>query len=341
MRPSTLIKILVTLLLLGFLASQMDLASLSRVLRSASLAGILLAVAIQTVNSLISVKRWQAILVSFRIITRFGALARLTFIGGFFSLFLPSSIGGDFFRAFYLAKQQKLGMSTTLTSTLMERSGGLCALLMIGIVASTAGNLVVHEISLIWVFLTLSLVYVLANIAIFNHRLHALLIQFLHRFHLENVESKMELVSGGLTTLISNYQGLAVILGTSLVIQFVSIVIIWTCAQALAIDAPFTVFLVFVPLINLSIMVPLTINGFGLRESLYFLLFTQIGVAEEQAVALSLTQAVVLIIAASPGGVFYSLHKRSAEDIEEPKESAESSGPDDAHLVEARRAILK
>ena len=295
----------------------------------------MMAVVIQLANTLISVKRWQAILVNFQIFTRFKDLTRLAFVGGFFNLFLPSSIGGDFFKAFYLARLEKRGMPTTLTSTFMERSGGLCALLIIGIVASSTSRLEVQEISLIWVFLAFSLVYLLANVALFNRQLHASLTRFLHRFHLKNVEYKIELVSRGLTTLISNYKALAIILGTSLVIQFLSVVLIWTCARALRIEAPFTAFLVLVPLINLSIMVPLTINGLGLRESLYFLLFTQIGVDEEQAVALSLVQAIVVMVAVSPGGVFYSMHKRSAEDIQEFQASAGSREKDEASLPEA------
>ena len=335
MRLSTLLKILVTLLLLGFLASQVDLATLSQVLGSASLAVIAMAVVIQLLNTLIAVKRWQAILVNFQIFTRFKPLTRLIFIGSFFNLFLPSSIGGDFFKAFYLARLEKRGMPTTLTSTFMERSGGLCALLMIGIVASSTSKLAIQGIPLLWVFLAVALGYVMANVALFNRHLHAALTRLLHRFNLENVEYKMELVSRGLTTLISNYRAIAVIVGTSLVIQFLSVVLIWTCARALGIVAPFSAFLVFVPLINLSIMVPLTINGFGLRESLYLLLFTQVGVNEEKAVALSLVQAIVVMFTVSPGGIFYSLHKRSAVDIEEFQISADSQNEDEGCLREA------
>jgi hypothetical protein len=73
------------------------------------------------------------------------------------------------------------------------------------------------------------------------------------------------------------------------------------------------VFLIFVPLINLSIMVPLTINGFGLRESLYLLLFAQIGLQQETAVAMSLLNTMVVMAAALPGGLLYSLYKREQD----------------------------
>ena len=98
----------------------------------------------------------------------------------------------------------------------------------------------------------------------------------------------MELVYGGLRRLLANRSSMIVALLLSLIIQLLAVVIVWIAALAIDIHAPFGVFLIFVPLINLSIMVPLTINGIGLRESLFYLLFSQIGFPVEMAVSLSL-----------------------------------------------------
>jgi uncharacterized membrane protein YbhN (UPF0104 family) len=97
--------------------------------------------------------------------------------------------------------------------------------------------------------------------------------------------------------------------GLSLIIQGLSVVVVWLLAQGLGITAPFSPYLVFVPLINLSIMIPLTINGFGLREYLYTIFFNELGVMPETAVALGLLSAFILALIALPGGVIYSLSK--------------------------------
>lgn len=319
MQLSTIFKILASIFLLAFLASRMELAKLGHVLASASLLALLVPVAIQLGNVLISVKRWQTILADFEMKVSYSMTVRLTFIGSFFSLFLPSSIGGDFFRAYYMAKQEDRGIATTLATVFMDRSAGLFALLLIGLCASFAGNLVVHGVRLVWIFLLLVVLYLAANLALFNSRMHSLLARLLHRLNLQKLESRIEIISRGLATLIRNRPAILLIVGISLCVQFLSVVMVWSCAWGLGIEAPFSAFLVFVPLINLSIMVPLTINGFGLRESLYFLLFTQIGVNDEQAVALSLVNAFVIMMAAVPGAIFYSLHKRTVpiEELEE------------------------
>ncbi len=57
-------------------------------------------------------------------------------------------------------------------------------------------------------------------------------------------------------------------------------------------------------------MVPLTINGIGLRESLFYLFFSQIGLPVETAVSLSLVTFSIYLLTAVPGLIIYSLYKK-------------------------------
>ncbi len=319
MSLKTLLKTALTLILLGILLYQLDLSTLLGVLSGASLALLLPAVLLQIGLTLISVLRWKSILGSFSMTIPYGSLAQLSFIGNFFNLFLPSAIGGDVFRAFYLSKKKQRGMSTTLTTTILERSGGLLALLLIGLSAALTRGIQVQGVSLSSVFLLILAAYVVANLAIFNPRIHDLVAWLLRRLKRPDVDRKMELVYQGLHTLAKSPKRIAVVILLSTAIQFISVLVVWVAAQALSISAPFSVFLVFIPAINLSIMVPLTINGLGLREGLYLLLFSEIGLDPERAVALSLLNTLVVMCAALPGAYFYSSYKKE-EDFEEALE---------------------
>ena len=72
-------------------------------------------------------------------------------------------------------------------------------------------------------------------------------------------------------------------------------------------------FLIFIPIVNLATAIPLTINGVGVRESVYYLLFSQVGVPVESAVTLALLNLVVMMMAALPGGIVYSLYKKEQQ----------------------------
>jgi len=48
----------------------------------------------------------------------------------------------------------------------------------------------------------------------------------------------------------------------------------------------------------------------GLREAVYYVLFSEVGVPVEAAVTLSLLNLAVVAMTAIPGGIVYSLYKK-------------------------------
>jgi len=170
--------------------------------------------------------------------------------------------------------------------------------------------IVVHGVSLLYLFIGLIIAFIAANVAMFHSWIHRHLTRLLMRFGFRDIEGKLELVYAGLTTLRRNKKAIAKCLLLSFAIQFLSVVVMWLAALAIGIQAPFFIFLIFIPIVNLTIMIPLTINGFGLREGVYYLLFTQIGQPPETSVILSLLNFLVVTLASLPGGVAYSMYKK-------------------------------
>ncbi len=306
-----LIKGLISLSLVVFLAYRIDAPDeFIQVLASASLPLLILAILLFVGSVFVSVARWKVILENFNIYPRFLPLVRINFIGHFFNLFLPTGIGGDFFRAYYLGKKEQRGMSTTLMTTFLERNAGLCALLFIGTLAAAIRGIQVRGLSLFYLLLLMATLYSLANLALFHSWTHQKINFLLKRWRWEKIEARVELVYRGLHSLRENRKAIILALFLSLLIQFLSVVIVWVVGRAIDIQAPFSILLVFIPIVNLSTMIPVTINGIGLRESLYYLLFREVGVSGEIAVALSLLNLAVYIVGSLPGGILYSFYKR-------------------------------
>ena len=55
----------------------------------------------------------------------------------------------------------------------------------------------------------------------------------------------------------------------SVVLQFVRIISIWLCGEAVGLDLPLLVYVILGPLLFLVMMVPFTINGLGVREAFF------------------------------------------------------------------------
>src|SRR5262249_12272529 len=66
-------------------------------------------------------------------------------------------------------------------------------------------------------------------------------------------------------------------------------------AWALGIHAPASFFLIFVPLVNILGMLPITFSGIGIREGGYVVALHSIGVDREFAVALGLLSSAVVL----------------------------------------------
>ena len=288
----------------------MELEKFSETLSSMDPTWVFLAFSLQLLAVFPAVQRWRLILRNFDVQMGFVPLLKLALIGSFFNLFLPTGIGGDFIRAFYLSRNVGRGISSILTTILLERSGGLCALLLIGTISSALSDLEVSGIPAVYLFLILLTGYTLINLLLFLPWTHTQLDLQLKRWRFDSIAAQMELIYQGLQTLRRNGRALGGSLLLSLIVQFDAILIMWLLAQAIGITASFSTFLIFIPLINLTLMIPLTKSGFGLREGAYYLLFSQVGLPAEMSITLSLMSYLVLLLAGLPGALFYTLHKK-------------------------------
>jgi uncharacterized membrane protein YbhN (UPF0104 family) len=76
-------------------------------------------------------------------------------------------------------------------------------------------------------------------------------------------------------------------------------------ARSLGVDLALRYFLLFVPLIALANVLPISFNGLGVREGTYQLLFVPVGVSPASAVAMSLVFHVVRLVTGLIGGALY------------------------------------
>jgi uncharacterized protein (TIRG00374 family) len=94
-----------------------------------------------------------------------------------------------------------------------------------------------------------------------------------------------------------------VVLGVSIVLQFIRIISIWLCGLAVGIDLSLLPYVILGPLLFLAMMVPFTINGLGVREAFFVAFLGRFGVDPDTAFAAGFLFYAVTIAAAIPGGV--------------------------------------
>src|SRR5688572_24694748 len=136
------LKLLVSVGLLGYLVTRIDGEQFAHTLASANFSYIALALVIYLGTQVVSALRWTVLTRPLGISTPYKDLAAYYFIGMFFNLFAPSTVGGDVSRVYYLAREQnkdhqKHASGSTVhaaVSVLMDRAIGMVALIWLGAV---------------------------------------------------------------------------------------------------------------------------------------------------------------------------------------------------------------
>lgn len=284
-----------------------DLTSIADVLAATDVRYVLLAILLYWGGQLASAYRWYLLLGPVRLVASYGRLVSAYFIGMFFNIFLPTIVGGDAVKAILLARETGAPARATM-SVFMDRNIGLLALILIATLASWYAP-PIERVSLTTLTLAIGAAYVAANVVLLNARAYGLVDHVIALTPLAGMRQRASSLYEAVAPYKRRYVILAVPLALSFLHQGVVIGVVFLSARALGLALPLSALAVFVPLVSLAGMVPITMNGMGIRDVLYVLLFGQLGVGRDLSVSIALLHLAVTFIASLPGGVVYALQK--------------------------------
>lgn len=300
-RLGLILKLSVSLLLLTFLFWKTDRAALFSTFHSLSFPPFLAALLLYFVVQVLSTFRWQLLLRAERIAIPLWRLILLYFEGMFFSLFLPTLIGGDLVRGHRIYRYTD-GKEASLASILVERLSGLATLLAIAL----ATLLVSWDPAAAWPILGLSSAFLLGLGALFSRTGKALILPMLKRLPFGGVGEKLRAFYQATQRYRGHRKALGQSLILSLILQALFIYAYSLVAQALGLAIPFTAFLLLIPVATVIAMIPVSVAGLGVREGVMVYLFGKVGLASASALGLSLTWFFLTILASLPGGVVFA-----------------------------------
>jgi uncharacterized membrane protein YbhN (UPF0104 family) len=300
---SVAIRAAVTLSLLGWLLHRIDLEPLLARIGRLDAFFAAAAIALMMAQLLLTGWRWGRVA---RIIgaplTR-EATIRLTLIGQFFNQTLPSAIGGDAVRA-WLAQREGMSLTKAVSGVFADR---VIALLLL--VAMVAATLPAFYARVPAPGLRLSVSALCAATAAGVFILLAFgpwLVRLLQRHRWTKALGEL---ADDLRLVLTSRGGIAAI-ASAVVIHLAVVTSIWLIAHALAIEVDLLDCLVLVPPIVLITTLPISIAGWGLRESATVVGFGFVGVAPVDAVALSVVFGLAQIAIGLPGGGAWMLQRR-------------------------------
>ena len=294
------LQVLVSGGVLAYLIWQIDLRQTLDLIGSSNGWYLLASYVIFLVTTVGMAWRWKALLVSKGIHEPLSWLTKLYFVGYAAGQVLPTSIGGDTVRIAAHARRRPEEKGEVAGAVLMERvvgSAGTLVLVAIGLVLAIGRYNNIGEILVLEIALSVGLALALA--IMFSRRTNAWLQeQGGTRKLARGFRSLWEALHGYR----SQPRALLVVLGATVVFQFIRIMSIWLCGEAVGIDVSPLVYIIMGPLLFLVMLIPFTINGLGVREAFFIAFLGRFGVDADAAFATGFLFYAVTVAASIPGG---------------------------------------
>ncbi len=292
------LRILISLLLLGWLIVAIDWRKIWSTIAGINPVWLLPAAGWIVFAVVVSVIKWQLILRAQKVRVGWPDLWRAYWIGLFFNNFLPSSIGGDVFRILYVGKLADDTAGVT-ASVVAERLLSALAMALLGLAASFRASGHLLPVRLLFIMLlgiSLLLTGWLAGgwMPAFIAARQGKIAGFIRRF----------ISCGG--WLRKHPAALLWTLLWSMAFQVAYVAANLALFQGLRLfqvglwDAMF-----IIPATGALAMIPLSINGYGIRESAYMLLLAPLGVSAASAFSASVLFAFLVSLCSLWGGILW------------------------------------
>jgi hypothetical protein len=306
-----LLKAAVGVGLLAIFFFRLDLEQFLQAFSSAHASYVLLALLAYSVGKAVTAVRWALLARPLGFSNPLKDFIAFYYIGMFFNLVGPSTLGGDAGKVFYLARETSAGE---------ERSGAEAAA---AAAVSILADRLVGMVGLVWIAAVALIAFpehgaslpAIVRYAVYAMALGPFIGWLVFGFGNRLLQKIAHPLGKKLHALGSAYWNRPLVLvqaaALSVAFHLIQIGCQILLGRALEFDIPWPYACVFFPLVDIVTMLPVTISGIGFREGglVYFL--SKLGVAPEKAVANGVLWLAIVVAAGLAGGIAFIFHRRN------------------------------
>jgi uncharacterized protein (TIRG00374 family) len=322
MKLGRLVRILISFILLIIVIVNVGADRLWETLTTIAPLWFLIALAIHLSGIVIRTFRWSMLIRSLGVQVPFGRLFYLYMAGTFFNTFLPTGIGGDVVKIVDLTPES--GGARAFSTVFADRLTGILGSSLIALSVALFDPVDVPP-ALVALIAFVSGSILLAALLLTQQRLIDRVMRHVPGWSKLLSKGKIRRVYEALTS-----YSIGVIARSTLISLPFTLTVIasqYALALGLGMQVPIQYFALFIPMTALVQMIPISFNGLGVREGTYAALFGTVGVASEQAVAMSLMYYVLRVITGLIGGLMYLIGNLRAARRATPLNHAERNDP--------------
>lgn len=304
------IRILLSALLLARAVSQIDWANLEVALPQLNAYWLLLAMALSVMGNMIAGLRWGYLMKIGGFHRKMRHFIMLYFTGSLINQGLPSTIGGDSYRALVVIRDhQTFDRSKDFSLNQapprfrksffivgLDRTLGLAGNCLLGAIGLILGGAVINNwASELGALLTIGMLIGALGIALglrlhFTQKYYRV---FMHKLGLDEILSVSNAAWG--------FPNIFIQLPVAILIHILALATFWACLKACGISAPLDALMIGMPALGLILMLPISISGWGLREATLSGMLALWGLNPSLVVLSSILYGVITLITYLPG----------------------------------------
>lgn len=313
-------RLIISAGLLTWLSFNVNWIDIARIWHEIELVWILGAVAWIIISMIISVRKWNLVLEAQDIHLPWQELWRAYWAGLFFNNFLPSSIGGDALRIWWIGKTARDNPGAA-ASVITERILATLGLAVTGLIASAFISRSDSRVVILFAILIVTSLSLLAwaswgslprRIKLSQGRIFSFLNRMAEHGKKYSHEAGRLIMAGILST----------------AFQIAVVAVNYCIFRSLHINALSVWDMLYViPVISVAAMLPFGINGYGLREGAYVVLLAGYGIPAGTAFSASLLFVFLVSLCSLYGGcIWYYCHRKGDMANVEMRGVADSAG---------------
>jgi uncharacterized protein (TIRG00374 family) len=313
------IKIVVSTGLMVFLLNKISVPEILKLIATIDLKVIATAAACFLLSNYLGSLQWHLLLDSSGIKLSFRQTFRFYFTGLFFNNFLPANVGGDAVKIYDVTK---VGSSVyqVIAVTLLDRLLGIFSLCLLALLAAVY-LIQSHGADTYSVYLLVFIACMIPGVGFYFFKpLGNVLRRTVTLIRPLSLDTRISSVLDHLGKFKGRKLLVSRLVCLSLIIQTLRVFTHVLVGLALGVTLDFIIlcqFFVFVPLLSLAMIPPITINGLGIREGLGIILFANAGLAETDAFTMEFLTYVISVLVSLIGCGFFLSGRGSRPDAGE------------------------
>ncbi|KPK96979.1 MAG: hypothetical protein AMJ95_11620 [Omnitrophica WOR_2 bacterium SM23_72] len=313
---SFLIRVGISIILLVVLMkfNKIDVKEVSAAIRGVDRLALIFSFLIMFACYVWCLFRWEMLLKALKIQLPLSRVITSFSGGAFFNLFLPSAIGGDLMRSIDLATHTKRPKEVIAT-VFLDRLSGYIGLVILALISLILGWRLIQDKGVLWALFVISAFLALILFVLFNNFMFSKISRLLDRFHAGKTGELLKDLHREIHYFREHKRTIIISVIISILVQAHAPLTFFVIARALGLKLNIIYFFIFLPVVGAITMLPISIGGLGLRETMTTLFFAKVGVDTHLALTMAFLNSFFIFVIGGLGGLIYvlTIHRRRVQ----------------------------